>query len=193
MLESPPRPQLRETPVQMHVRDGGASSITSVKSAYYMVKVLLALFIGLARKPAGRRPRRPGARLRRVTGSRSRWTASSSSPSSPPPASAVRAQRAGAPAPSAGALRAAVAAGRDRRAGAGRVAPRRWRSLARAFGIIDAPNALFFVALGFGRLVLLLHLDRLVSRLSDQSKLLAQRLALLEERAARGAPRAGDG
>lgn len=44
------RLQLRETPVQMHVRDGGASSITSVKSAYYMVKVLLALFIGLARK-----------------------------------------------------------------------------------------------------------------------------------------------
>ena len=44
------RLQLRETPVQMHVRDGGASSITSVKSAYYMIKVLLALFIGLARK-----------------------------------------------------------------------------------------------------------------------------------------------
>jgi glycosyltransferase involved in cell wall biosynthesis len=44
------RLQLRETPVQMHVRDGGASSITSVKSAYYMVKVLLALFIGLARR-----------------------------------------------------------------------------------------------------------------------------------------------
>ncbi|MDO8210010.1 glycosyltransferase family 2 protein [Conexibacter sp. CPCC 206217] len=41
---------LRETPVRMHLRDGGSSSITSGKSAYYMVKVLLALFIGLARR-----------------------------------------------------------------------------------------------------------------------------------------------
>lgn len=60
-----------------------------------------------------------------------------------------------------------------------------WREalekLARAFGIIDAPNALFFVALGF-TLVLLLHFSTAVSRLTDQSKLLAQRLALLEER-----------
>lgn len=38
-----------EVPVQMHARGGGASSITSGKSAYYMVKVLLALFIGLFR------------------------------------------------------------------------------------------------------------------------------------------------
>jgi glycosyltransferase involved in cell wall biosynthesis len=44
------RLQLREIPVQMHVREGGSSSITSGKSAYYMVKVLLALFIGLARR-----------------------------------------------------------------------------------------------------------------------------------------------
>ena len=44
-----------------------------------------------------------------------------------------------------------------------------------------APNALFFVALGF-ILVLLLHFSAAVSRLTDQSKVLAQRLALLEER-----------
>ncbi|MDO8210011.1 DUF2304 domain-containing protein [Conexibacter sp. CPCC 206217] len=60
-----------------------------------------------------------------------------------------------------------------------------WRGalekLARAFGIIDAPNALFFVALAF-TLVLLLHFSTAVSRLTDQSKLLAQRLALMEER-----------
>jgi hypothetical protein len=53
--------------------------------------------------------------------------------------------------------------------------------LARALGIISAPNALFFVALGF-IVVLLLHFSAAVSRLSDQSKVLAQRLALMEQR-----------
>jgi hypothetical protein len=53
--------------------------------------------------------------------------------------------------------------------------------LAQALGIIAAPNALFFVALGF-IVVLLLHFSAAVSRLTDQSKVLAQRLALLEQR-----------
>lgn len=53
--------------------------------------------------------------------------------------------------------------------------------LARALGIIDPPNALFFVALGF-IVLLLLHFSAAVSRLSDQSKVLAQRLALMEQR-----------
>jgi hypothetical protein len=53
--------------------------------------------------------------------------------------------------------------------------------LARQMGIISAPNALFFVALGF-ILFLLLHFSAAMSRLSDQSKLLAQRHAILEER-----------
>jgi len=44
------RLRMCEVPVQMFERDGGASSITSGKSAYYMVKVLLALFVGLARR-----------------------------------------------------------------------------------------------------------------------------------------------
>ena len=44
-----------------------------------------------------------------------------------------------------------------------------------------APNALFAIAFGFV-LVLLLHFSLAVSRLTDQSKLLAQRLALLDER-----------
>jgi hypothetical protein len=39
-----------EVSVRMFQRGGGSSSISSGKSAYYMVKVLLALFIGLARK-----------------------------------------------------------------------------------------------------------------------------------------------
>ena len=41
--------RMQEVPVRMHARGGGASSITSGKSAYYMIKVLLALFVGLFR------------------------------------------------------------------------------------------------------------------------------------------------
>jgi hypothetical protein len=52
------------------------------------------------------------------------------------------------------------------------------------FGIQYPPNALFAVAFGFV-LVLLLHFSLAVSRLTDQSKVLAQRLALLEERLTR--------
>jgi glycosyltransferase involved in cell wall biosynthesis len=40
---------MSEVPVRMFQRGGGVSSISSGKSAYYMVKVLLALFVGLAR------------------------------------------------------------------------------------------------------------------------------------------------
>ena len=60
-----------------------------------------------------------------------------------------------------------------------------WRDLletvARTLGIAYAPNALFFLAFA-AILVLLLHFSIAVSRLADQSKVLAQRLALLEER-----------
>jgi hypothetical protein len=41
---------MREIPVRMFLRGGGVSSISSGKSAYYMLKVLLALFVGLARR-----------------------------------------------------------------------------------------------------------------------------------------------
>jgi|GraSoiStandDraft_4_1057263.scaffolds.fasta_scaffold327221_2 hypothetical protein len=53
--------------------------------------------------------------------------------------------------------------------------------LARQLGILSAPNALFFVALGFV-LFLLLHFSAAMSRLTDQSKVLAQRQAILEQR-----------
>ena len=53
--------------------------------------------------------------------------------------------------------------------------------LAELFGIQSGPNALFFVALGFV-LLLLLNFSVAVSRLTDQSKILAQRQAILEER-----------
>jgi hypothetical protein len=41
---------MREAPVRMYERGGGSSSIGTGKSAYYMVKVLLALFVALARR-----------------------------------------------------------------------------------------------------------------------------------------------
>jgi hypothetical protein len=53
--------------------------------------------------------------------------------------------------------------------------------LASAMGILSAPNALFFVAVGF-ILLLLLHFSAAMSRLSDQAKVVAQRQALLEQR-----------
>jgi hypothetical protein len=69
-----------------------------------------------------------------------------------------------------------------------------WRGaldkIAEQLGIAYPPNALFIVAFGFV-LWLLLHFSVAVSRLSDQSKLLAQRLALLEERVRR-AEKAGE-
>jgi hypothetical protein len=60
-----------------------------------------------------------------------------------------------------------------------------WRGLLErisgAIGVVYPPNALFFIAVSF-ILLLLLHFSVAVSRLTDQSKVLAQRLALLEER-----------
>ncbi len=60
-----------------------------------------------------------------------------------------------------------------------------WRGaldrVAALVGIAYPPNALFLIAFGFV-LVLLLHFSLAVSRLTDQTKVLAQRLALLEER-----------
>lgn len=59
-----------------------------------------------------------------------------------------------------------------------------WRGaleqVAHAVGIYSPPNALFFIAMGF-ILVLLLHFSAAVSRLADQSKVLAQRQAIIEE------------
>jgi glycosyltransferase involved in cell wall biosynthesis len=39
-----------EVPVIMRVREGGSSSITTLRAGYYMIKVVLALFIGLFRR-----------------------------------------------------------------------------------------------------------------------------------------------
>ncbi len=62
-----------------------------------------------------------------------------------------------------------------------------WKGLlsevAEAVGIFYPPSALFVIAFGF-ILLLLLHFSVAVSRLADQSKVLAQRVALLERRLA---------
>jgi glycosyltransferase involved in cell wall biosynthesis len=44
------RLRLREVPVRMREREHGRSSITALRSIYYMAKVLLALFVGLVRR-----------------------------------------------------------------------------------------------------------------------------------------------
>jgi len=44
------RLRLLEVPVTMRERGGGASSITTLRSIYYMIKVLLAIFVGLFRR-----------------------------------------------------------------------------------------------------------------------------------------------
>jgi hypothetical protein len=54
-------------------------------------------------------------------------------------------------------------------------------SVASLLGIFYPPSALFVVAFGFV-IFLLLHFSVAVSRLADQSKVLAQQLGLLEER-----------
>jgi hypothetical protein len=60
-----------------------------------------------------------------------------------------------------------------------------WRGalsrLADLVGIAYPPSALF-VILSFFILILLLHYSTVISRLSDQNRVLAQRLALLESR-----------
>jgi hypothetical protein len=44
------RLRLREVPVSMREREHGRSSITALRSIYYMAKVLVALFVGLFRR-----------------------------------------------------------------------------------------------------------------------------------------------
>jgi hypothetical protein len=53
--------------------------------------------------------------------------------------------------------------------------------ISHAIGVIYPPNALFFIAIGC-IVLLLLHFSSVLSRLTDQSDMLAQRHALLEER-----------
>jgi glycosyltransferase involved in cell wall biosynthesis len=45
---------VREVPVQMRERQGGRSSITLLRSIYYMLKVLIAIVVGATREKRGR-------------------------------------------------------------------------------------------------------------------------------------------
>jgi hypothetical protein len=54
-------------------------------------------------------------------------------------------------------------------------------TIASAVGIFYPPSALFVIAFGF-ILVMLLHFSLSTSRLADQNKVLAQKLALLQQR-----------
>jgi hypothetical protein len=62
-----------------------------------------------------------------------------------------------------------------------------WKNLlqevASAVGIFYAPSALFVIAFGFV-LAMLLHFSLVISRLADQSKVLAQRVGALQQRVA---------
>lgn len=173
------RLRMREVPVHMYVRGGGRSSISTGKSAYYMIKVMLALMVGLARRRPVIEPRQESA------------------VSAEPRLTVDRLQ-----------LVAIVAAGmlfllvlelvRRRRlmeryalmwmpAAVVLIGLAAWHGglgvISRAIGVIYPPNALFAVALGF-ILLLLLHFSASVSRLSDQTKVL--RVRQLETSAAPG-------
>jgi hypothetical protein len=63
--------------------------------------------------------------------------------------------------------------------------------LADALGVASPPNALFFIAVAF-ILLLLLHFSAAMSRMADQTKVLAQRQAMLEERLRRYERQASD-
>ncbi|MBI4896785.1 MAG: DUF2304 domain-containing protein [Actinobacteria bacterium] len=57
-------------------------------------------------------------------------------------------------------------------------------ALSDAVGIATPSNALFAAAIGF-MILLLLHFSATISRLTDQTKILAQRLAIAEEKLGR--------
>lgn len=54
---------IREIPVSMNRREGGTSSITPLKSVYYMIKVAFATFMDVFRKLPKRRERRAAERV----------------------------------------------------------------------------------------------------------------------------------
>jgi hypothetical protein len=71
-----------------------------------------------------------------------------------------------------------------------------WRgalsAVASLIGIASPPNALFFLAFAT-ILIVLLHFSVVISRLSDQTKVLAQRVAMLDQRLRRQEERDEDG
>jgi hypothetical protein len=64
-------------------------------------------------------------------------------------------------------------------------------TLSHAVGIYYPPSALFAVTFVFV-LIMLIHFSTAISRLSDQNKILAQRVALLQQQVEQGASEATD-
>ena len=168
------RLRVKEVPVTMREREHGRSSIGTLGSVYYMIKVLLAVFVDLFRRDVvPLEDHDTASHVHHRRGSRS------------------------------GALLVVFELIRSRRlreryallwlaTGLVLVALSAWRgglnTIARWFGVSSYPPAvLFAVGLLFVILVLL-HYSTVISRLSDQNTTLAQRLALLEARI--GEPRA---
>ena len=175
------RLRAREVPVQMHPRRDGRSSITSGESIYYMVKVLLAIFVGLFR-------RRPVV-----------------DPGVEAPVAAERGIRDGALMQTKLQIVAILASSmlvvivfellRRRRlieryallwlfSSLVLLGLSVWTGLLEvisdAVGIVYPPNALFMIAFAFV-LVLLLHFSIAISRLSGETKVLAQKVARLDK------------
>ena len=67
-----------------------------------------------------------------------------------------------------------------------------WRdglnTIAGWFGVTGYPPAVFFAVASFFVLIVLLHYATVISKLADQNVILAQRLALLEERLGAATP-----
>jgi len=123
--------RLQEVPVEMRERGGGESSITALRSIYYMTKVLLAIFVGLSR-----RLRERYALLWLLTG----------------------------------AVLLGLSVWRDG-----------LNTIASWFGVETYPPAILGAVGALFILTVLLHYSTVISRLSDQNVILAQRVALLEQ------------
>ena len=165
---APPPARERGAPGRHARAHGGVSSINATRSVYYMIKVLLAIFVGLLPRTArGRAGRRAP-----VVAEHAIWMDVSRLQLARDPRHrrAVRARvRARAPAAADRALRAAVAVRRRGAARASRSGAGLLEELAGAVGISYAPSALFAIAFGFV-LVLLLHFSLVISRLADQNE-----------------------
>ncbi len=170
----------------MYERGGGRSSISTGKSAYYMIKVLLALMMGLARRRPLVERGRSGARRRGASGVMALFARGRSEPRSTGGdhrrrrrcwlmvLEMVRRRRLMERYALLWVLAAIVLIGLA-------AWPNGLKVVSDAAGIFYPPTRLFIVAFVFV-LLLLLHFSAAVSRLGDQTKVLAQRAALLEQR-----------
>ena len=163
------RLRLLEVPVEMRERGGGRSSITALRSIYYMVKVLLAIFVGLFRRDVV-----PQGGIRMTPLAVSIAGAIASFMLVLVVLELIRSRRL-----------------RERYAllwlvtGIALTVLSAWRdglnTIAGWLGVRSYPPAVLFAVGILFILAVLLHYSTVISRLSDQNVVLAQRLALLEQ------------